>query len=364
MKLNFFNLRSWGTKGIVLDQKKEPALSRDLQQFVSALPTAAASSAEPLKDGETADLNRLIRLCKEANIIDEREGTPLAELLKPWLQKPCKKLVGDAIDDEPYVSSQINPLMKLCADAAYGLRLLQMALKPEQTYFAVYKELYYLNSRVPTKLEEFTVKKVSGKYPMEKRAVYRSGPRTLTVGTGALIHLARAARAGTVQSTCFVTVAGNCIGNPCNLEVTIGTPVSALLDRCGLISEPTYICIGSAIKGIAVLDADNTLVRPNTSSVIALKELKYELRHMDCIGCSRCVEVCPEGLNPMELYRAAATNRRETSIKLGMDYCTGCAACSYVCPSRLELADMIQTKQAKWKAASVRKGETDNETAK
>ncbi len=363
MKLNFFNLKSWGTKGIILDQKKEPALSRDLQQFVSTLPTAS-STAEPLKDGETADLNRLIELCQEANIIDEREGMPLAELLKPWLQKPCKKIVGDAIDDEPYVSSQINPLLKLSTDAAYGLRLLQTAIKPEQTYFAVYKEMYYLNSRIPMKLEEFPVKKIGGRYPMEKRAVYRSGSRTLTVGTGALIHLARAAREGTVQNTCFVTVAGNCVGNPCNLEVTVGTSVSAILDRCGLISEPTYICIGSAMKGIAVLDADNTLIRPNTSSVIALKELKHDLWHMDCIGCSRCVEVCPEGLNPMELYKAVEVNRRKTARKLGIDYCTGCAACSYVCPSRLELADLIQTKQGKWKSASVRKDEGENETVK
>jgi Na+-translocating ferredoxin:NAD+ oxidoreductase RnfC subunit len=72
---------------------------------------------------------------------------------------------------------------------------------------------------------------------------------------------------------------------------------------------------------------------------------------MDCIGCSRCVRVCPEGLNPMELYRAASTNRRETARRLGMDHCIGCSACSYICPSRLELSNMIQSKKAKWKNA-------------
>lgn len=70
---------------------------------------------------------------------------------------------------------------------------------------------------------------------------------------------------------------------------------------------------------------------------------------MDCIGCSRCVEVCPEGLNPMELYRASAANRRQTAKILGLDCCTGCAACSYICPSKLELSDLIQNKQVKWK---------------
>ncbi len=340
-----FNLKLWSTKGVILEQKKEPALSRDLQQLFSSQP---AATIEPLKEGEEVTLERLIRLCEEANIIDEHDGKPLAQILCKWSKKTCKQIIGDAIDDEPYVSSQTNPMMKLSADAAYGLRLLQTALTPKSCEFAVYKEMYYLNCRIPTKIEEFKVKKMGGKYPMEQRAVRRLGDDVLTVGVCALIHLARAAKEGTVQSSCFVTVAGNCIGNPANLEVTIGTPVSALLDRCGLIAEPTYLSIGSAMKGIAVLDADNTLVRPTTNAVIAIKESKPNLRRMDCIGCGRCLEVCPEDLNPMELYRAAATNRRETAKHLGMDRCIGCAACSYICPSRLELSDMIQSKAEKW----------------
>ncbi len=354
------NLKLWSPKGIILEQKKEPALSRDLQQFISSQPLSV-SAAQPLMEGEEADLPRLIRLCEEANIIDERDGIPLADLLRPWLDKPCKKLVGDAIDDEPYVSSQLNPMVKLSADAAYGLRLLQGALKAEKAYFAVYKEMYYLNSRVPTKLEEFPVRKLGGKYPMERRAVRRLGDDVLTVGACSLIHLARAAKAGTVQSTCFVTVAGNCVGNPCNLEVTIGTPVSALLDRCGLIADPTSLTIGSAMKGIAVLDADNTLVRPNTNAVIALRELKQNLRHMDCIGCGRCLEVCSEGLNPMELYRAASANRKESAEKLGIASCISCGSCSYICPSRLELSATIQRKKEKWN--SVRREDSAHEPA-
>ena len=337
----------WNTKGIIMEQKKEPALSRDLQQFTGSQP--AITTATPLAEGETVSLDRLIALAEEANIIDERDGERLADILKRWKSKPCGKIVGDAIDDEPYVSSQTNPMMKLSADAAYGLRLLQTALKPAQCYFAVYREMHYLNSRVPTKIEEFAVQKMGGKYPMEQRAVRRLGDDVLTVGVCTLIHLARAAKEGIVQNSCFVTVAGNCVGNPANLEVAIGTPVSALLDRCGLIGEPSVISLGSAMKGIAVVDADNTLIRPNTNAVLAIRVGEKNLRHMDCIGCSRCVRVCPEGLNPMELYRAASTNRRETARRLGMDHCIGCSACSYICPSRLELSNMIQSKKAKWK---------------
>lgn len=345
------NLKSlFNTRGIILEQRKEPALSREVQLFSGSQPVV--NTAQPLKEGEEVTLDRLISLCEEANIIDERDGEPLADILRSWKDRPCGKIVGDGIDDEPYVSSQTNPMMKLSADAAYGLRLLQTALKPaETTCFAVYKEMHYLNSRVPTRIEEFPVRRMGGKYPMEQRAVRRLGDDVLTVGVCALIHLARAAKEGTVQTSCFVTVAGNCVGNPTNLEVTIGTPVSAVLDRCGLIADPTVVTLGSAMKGIAVLDMDNTVVRPNTNAVLAIRVSEKNLRRMDCIGCGRCVQVCSEGLNPMELYRAAVTNRRETAHRLGIDHCIGCSACSYICPSRMELSYMIQSKKEKWETS-------------
>lgn len=350
------NLKLWNSRGIVLEQKKEPALSRDLQHFVASQPTAVI---ETLAEGEEVTLQRLIRLSQEANIIDERNGKPLAQILESWEGKTCERIIGDAMDDEPYVSSQTNPFMKLGADAAYGLRLLQQALQPKRCEFAVYQEMYYLNSRVPTKVEEFKVKKIGGKYPMEQRAVRRMGPEVLTVGVGSLIHLARAAKEGIVQNSCFVTVAGNCVGNPSNLEVTIGTPVSALLDRCGLIADPSVICLGSAMRGITVVDPDHTLVRPNTAAVIALKEGKKSRRIMDCIGCGRCLEVCPEGLNPMELYLAASANRRETATRLGLYRCIGCSTCSYICPSRLELSDCFQSKKKRWKQHSTEEVSVD-----
>ena len=117
--MNLHDLKLWSTKGVVLEQKKEPALSRDLQQFFSSQP--ALTAAEPLKEGEAVTLERLVRLSEEANIIDEQDGKPLAKILRKWLNKPCSRIVADAIDDEPYVSSQTNPMMKLSADAEYAM---------------------------------------------------------------------------------------------------------------------------------------------------------------------------------------------------------------------------------------------------
>ena len=78
---------------------------------------------------------------------------------------------------------------------------------------------------------------------METRAFRSLGKQTFIAGAASLLHLHRAITEGRVQTT-FVTVAGNCVTNPRNFEVSIGTPVSSLLERSGLLREPSYILEG------------------------------------------------------------------------------------------------------------------------
>ena len=341
-------------KGLILEQMKEPALSRDLEELLVepellAVLEEQEEPVEPLDPKEEVTTQRLYHLCRQAHIIDEREGEPLEQLLRRYEGRKLSALVGDAMDDEPYVSSQINPLLKLSAQAAYGLGLLEQAFLPRRAYFAVYKEMYYLNSRIPNKIDKYQVRRLGGKYPMEQRAVNRLGKDVLTVGVGALIHLARAAQEGRRQRSCFVTVAGNCVSRAANVEVTIGTPLQKLLDHCGLLADPLQLAVGSALKGQVVTDPNEESAQPCTRALLAIRETA-ELRHpMDCIGCGRCVGVCPENLNPIQLYRAARGNRRQTAKALGIFRCSGCASCSYVCPSRLELSDLLQRRKAQWR---------------
>lgn len=327
--------------GIILDQMKEPALSRNLLPFLSSS-FNKSSSWEPVEDTGALSLEQVIEIAQRANIIDESSNVPLAEKLKKWQGRPCEAVVGDAIDDEPYVSSQINPLLKCSQEAAGGLRIVQhiMNVAAGKAYFAVYKEMYDLNTKIPSKIEEFKVEKIRGRYPMEQRAMHRLGDAALVLGCGALIHLYRAVAKGIPQTTCFVTVAGNCIGNPVNLEVTIGTTVSQVLERCGLIQDPTYIVSGGAMKGQPVLDPENTIIMAGTRAILAFRENKKEKQYV-CISCGKCLQVCPSGLNPEFLYKALRSNHKATAGKLGLGQCIGCGTCSYICPSRLELSHTI-----------------------
>ncbi len=330
-------------KGIVLRQYKEPALSRDLREFFNTDTTGRTMDWTPVDRPEELSPAQLLAVAAQARIVDERDGAPLAGKLEEALRHPPRLLVGDAIDDEPYVSSQLSPLLKLPREAADGLRLAQRICGASQAEFAVYKNLADLEIKIPRQLEEFPVRRIRGRYPAEYQAAqqYDRAEDTLLIGVCALIHLSRAVRLAVPQTTAFLTVAGNCIGNPCNLEVSLGMTVAQVLDRCGLIEDPARVVVGGPMTGISVIDTGHTVITPTTRAVLAFLE-DFQAMGFQCIGCARCVRACPQGLDPFYLYHSALKKQYALFRKLDAQKCIGCGTCSYMCPSKLELAQVIQ----------------------
>lgn len=102
-------------------------------------------------------------------------------------------------------------------------------------------------------LSGMKVKKLYGNYPVYKRQAvqYRSGKNEM-IGVCALVHLYRACRDDIPQTTCFVTVGGSCVANPCNMEVPVGTPVYDIMEKVGLIKNPQVITLGGPMTGVAI----------------------------------------------------------------------------------------------------------------
>ncbi len=330
-------------KGILLQQLKEPAFSRELREFFNADTLGATMDRKPPANFDELTHDDLLSIPRQARIVDERDGRLLADKLAAARHRKPQVLVADAIDDEPYISSQLNPLLQnqqLCAE---GLRLAQRACGAQEAFFAVYKNLTDLEVKIPKKIEEFGVQRIRGRYPAEYQAskTFAANASTLMIGVGALIFLARAVYFNKPQTTAFITVAGDCVGNPTNLEISLGMTIAQTLERCGLIHDPARVVIGGSMTGISVIDTERTVVTPVTRAVLAFRDKAKEY-DFQCIGCSRCVHVCPEGLNPYLLYRSARLKRYQDFRKLDAQMCIGCNTCSYMCPAKLDLCETIR----------------------
>lgn len=252
-------------------------------------------------DGAALSGEQIIEIARLARIVDERDGLFLHEKLTKAHQMKVKVAVGDAIDDEPYVSSQLNPLLFLEKEAGEGLRLAAKAVGNPKIYFAIYKNLsdVDLKIKIPKNIDGVEIRRIHGRYPAEFRTMddFDSDGPAVLIGICSLIHLYRAVYEHRIQSTCFVTVAGTCVANPTNLEVSIGMTPTQLFERCGLAEEPGYVVIGGSMTGEVCEDPDSYPIGTMSRAVLALRDEEKKRRYQ-CIGCGRCAEVCPENLTP------------------------------------------------------------------
>lgn len=345
--------------GVILEQHKEPALSRNIIQFLNnTSPENELPRLSP-KRMENLSADKVISMAQEAGIIDERDGLPLYKKLFRAAKEKVQIIVVDAMDDQPYISSQLGPLLGFKDEVQMGLDLALRATGAKSGQICVYKNITDLEIKIPSNIKGIKVVRIGGKYPAELRLSSQLNLKEpyAIIGVCSLIHLYRAIYRGEPQTTCFVTVAGNCVGYPTNLEVSLGMTVAQVLERCGLIANPTRVVVGGPMNGIAVMDTDKTLISPTTRGVLAFREDERD-RHYNCIGCGRCIAVCPQMLNPMHLYRCLQRGRYTMADLFEPAKCIGCGTCSYICPSKLPVSVTIHT-YARKKMTEVTEIETD-----
>lgn len=333
------------SKGIVLPQHKEPAFSKRLLRFVNPQTDSLRADFSPIPEG-MPEADAIIEAARAAQIVDERDGKLLyRKLLR--VRGRAAAVVADAIDDEPYVSSKLAPLLQLRKEAMDGFALCRKVAETGTAFIMVYKMITDLETKIPRSIEQTKVMRLRGGYPAEpplSKLKVGQG-RKLVVGIGALIHLHRAVRKAKRQSTIFATVAGNCVANPANLEISIGMTITQVLERCGLSELPTRVVCGGPMTGVAVLDTERTLITYATRAVLAFRENERDA-HYSCIGCGRCQQVCPQSLNPMYIYRFVQNSYYANLMPFDAHLCIGCGTCSYVCPSKLNVAGATQKAKA------------------
>jgi electron transport complex protein RnfC len=145
-----------------------------------------------------------------------------------------------------------------------------------------------------------------------------------------------------------VTVTGEGVANPGNFYVPIGTRVSELIEFCGgLTKEAVKVVLGGPMMGIAIADLTTPITKTSGAITVLTKEqigkAKFAGRQTPCIRCGRCLETCPEHLNPTKIAHAVKNNLLDAAESYYMSACIECGCCSYVCPANIELTGYIKT---------------------
>ena len=162
------------------------------------------------------------------------------------------------------------------------------------------------------------------------------------VGTAAAV--ARAVLHGEPLISRIVTVTGNGVARPRNLEVRLGTPIAELVLACGGYTErAAHLLMGGAMMGFPLPDDSLPVVKGTNCIVVATREeIRPRAPAMPCIRCGECAEVCPAQLLPQQLFWHARSGELDQLDDYNLFDCIECGCCDVVCPSQLPLTQYFR----------------------
>jgi electron transport complex protein RnfC len=152
---------------------------------------------------------------------------------------------------------------------------------------------------------------------------------------------------GTPLISRIVTVTGNGISHPQNLEVLIGTSFAYLTGQAGGITKMAdHLIMGGPMMGFTLEDDNIPVVKATNCALFisstALRESNSAFSNqatLPCIRCGKCMDVCPANLLPQQLYWHIRAKDLEKAQAHNLKDCIECGCCNYVCPSHIPLVD-------------------------
>ena len=126
--MSYFHwLTTGSSNGILLEQEKEPAISKPFLPFYSATTLQAPTFEHGCDLSRPLSWQQLADIARRANIIDEHDGKPLADKIEQSARQKITTICIDAIDDQshallPQPDCPIGKLAGFCAGSNRPLR--------------------------------------------------------------------------------------------------------------------------------------------------------------------------------------------------------------------------------------------------
>ena len=269
-------------------------------------------------------------------------------------------LILNGVECEPYLTADHRLMLEKGQEIIVGARILMKALGVDKGIIGIENnkpDAIRKMAELVASEEGITVQPLKVQYPqggekqLIKAAIQREVPSGgLPIDVGVVVHNVGTAFAvyEAVQKNKplverIVTITGKDVKKPSNLLVRIGTPIGALIEAAGGIPENTgKIISGGPMMGKA-LNSVEIPVAKGTSGILLIPNEEAKRGKMKvCIRCSKCVDVCPMGLEPyllMTLTQKELFERVEGDKALD---CIECGSCSFTCPSDRPLLDYIR----------------------
>lgn len=264
-------------------------------------------------------------------------------------------LIVNAAECEPYITADHRECLERPQEILDGIELVMRYLNLSRCIIGIEKNkpdaiqllsqavdklpgvaVMPLKSIYPQGAEKILIHSITGKVVEEGQFPMDCG--VLVVNVTTIASLAVYFKTGMPLISRRMTIDGDAVEHPQNVEVPLGTPIQEVLDFCGLKAEAREVLMGGPMMGLAVADLSQPVIK-NNNAILAFRESQQsDTKTTACIRCGKCIRVCPVDLMPAALERAYDSRNSEMLKKLRVNLCINCGCCTYVCPAKRELA--------------------------
>ncbi len=277
-------------------------------------------------------------------------------------------LIINAAECEPFITSDYRECIENPEDILNAVYLLKKILNIKNVIIAIednkpkaFDILLSIAADRQDVDDTVRVMKLKSNYPQgaEKVLIYTATGRKLPLGKlpadiGCMVmnvtsvaFLYRYITTGMPLVYKRITVDGNCLAQPHNIIVPIGTAISEVVEFCGGYTKtPSKILYGGPMMGITVLNDTMPVLKYNNAILFFDEEASKIKKEHNCIRCGRCFTACPMKLAPMEIATAYRLGDVDAAEKLGVMTCMECGSCSYACPSKRNVTQTMRLAKA------------------
>ncbi|MCH5283281.1 MAG: electron transport complex subunit RsxC [Treponema sp.] len=247
-----------------------------------------------------------------------------------------QKIVAGAAE-----SNSINVRIVLESNKAHLVPKLEEAAKKVREEKGVSIEVILVKTKYPQGAEKDIITAATGREVPAGKLPAAAGCVVCNVGT--VCAISEAFREGKPLIERAFTVSGLGVKEPKNLSAPIGTLMSDLVgSEIQLQENVAKIISGGPMMGFSMQSAEFPVLK-GTSGILFLTESEIDVTDTSpCIGCGKCVEVCPMRLTPVMIVRSVQAASLADAKNYGLMDCFECGSCAYICPATVRLVQIIR----------------------
>lgn len=318
----------------------------------------------------------LIDIIKEAGVVGQG-GAMFPTHVKFMIPegKKAEHVIINAAECEPYITIDDRMMKEKTREIFKGLEIIQYMTGVQKIYIGIESnkpesisimtemakskaniEVKVLKTKYPQGAEKQLIKAITNKEVPSGGLPIDIGAIVFNVSTVFAIYDAVINGKPLVERGASLT--GEGVKNPGNYWYKIGTRVDELLNIVGITEEENIdrIIYGGPMMGIALPKIDLPTFKGNNAITVMTKEIAPKEKDYPCIRCSKCVFVCPIGLQPYLLKKLTDNRDYDKAKENGLMDCIECGTCSYACPSGIDLSKSFKTAKKVIRAMSKRRG--------